>query len=232
MGLDLYSKVEPYLDFEDEVYLLHKQFMEFVMLNELDNIIDIGCGQGYFLENLKINGKTAFGTDLSVEQIKVCKAKGLDAKAIPLNEVKEKYDCATAIFDVLNYMDKNYLETFIKETNLVLNQGGYFVFDVNSHFGFDNIAQGCITIDLKDKFIAIDALFEDNKLQTDITLFNKQKSNLYSKHSDSIIQEYHSKEYLSELLEKNGFKIQEIREFNLHSDEDADKYIFICKKTN
>lgn len=232
MGLDLYSKVEPFLDFEDEVYLLHKQFMEFVIVNELDNIIDIGCGQGYFLENLRINGKTAFGTDLSVEQIKVCKAKGLDAKAIPLNEVKEKYDCATAIFDVLNYMDKNYLETFIKETNLVLNQGGYFVFDVNSHFGFDNIAQGCITIDLKDKFIAIDALFEDNKLQTDITLFNKQKSNLYSRESDSIIQEYHSKEYLSKLLENNGFKIQEIREFNLHSEDDADKYIFICKKIN
>ena len=230
MGLELYSKVEPYLDFEDEVYLLHKQFMEFVMVNELDNIIDIGCGQGYFLDNLRINGKKAFGTDLSVEQIKVCKAKGLDAKAIALNEVKDKYDCATAIFDVLNYMDKEYLKTFVKEANLVLNQGGYFIFDVNSHFGFDNIAQGCITIDLKDKFIAIDANFDDNKLQTDITLFSKQKNKLFSKETDSIIQEYHSKEFLSELLESNGFKIQEIREFNLHSDEDADKFIFICKK--
>lgn len=232
MGLELYSKVEPYLDFEDEVYLLHKQFMEFVMVNELDNIIDIGCGQGYFLDNLRINGKKAFGTDLSVEQIKVCKAKGLDAKAIALNEVKDKYDCATAIFDVLNYMDKEYLKTFIQEANLVLNQGGYFIFDVNSHFGFDNIAQGCITIDLKDKFIAIDANFDDNKLQTDITLFSKQKNKLFSKESDLIIQEYHSKEFLKELLESNGFKIQEIREFNLHSDEDADKFIFICKKVD
>jgi len=230
MGLDLYSKVEPYLDFEDEVYLLHKQFMEFVMVNELDNIIDIGCGQGYFLENLRINKKTAFGTDLSVEQIKVCKAKGLDAKAIPLNEVEDKYNCATAIFDVLNYMNKDYLESFIKDVNLVLNQGGYFVFDVNSYFGFDEVAQGCITIDLKDKFIAIDAVFEEDKLQTDITLFNKQKSNLYSRESDSIIQEYHSKEFLSNLLEANGFTIQEVREFNLHSDDEADKLIFICKK--
>lgn len=230
MGLDLYSKIEPHLDFEDEVYLLHKQFMEFVMVNELDNIIDIGCGQGYFLDNLRINGKTAFGTDLSVEQIKVCKAKGLDAKAIALNEVEGKYDCATAIFDVLNYMDKNYLESFIKDVNLVLNQGAYFVFDVNSYFGFDEIAQGCITIDLKDKFIAIDAVFEDEKLQTDLTLFKKEKSNLYSRESDSIIQEYHSKEFLSNLLETNGFTITEVREFNLHSDDEADKLIFICKK--
>lgn len=232
MGLELYSKVEPHLDFEDEVYLLHREFMTFVMMNELDNIIDIGCGQGYFLDNLKINKKTAFGIDLSVEQIKVCKAKNLDADVIPLSKVKNKYDCATAIFDVLNYIPKNALSTFIKETSLVLNQGGYFVFDVNSLFGFENIAQGCITIDLKDKFIAIDANFDDNKLQTDITLFSKQKNKLFSKESDSIVQEYHSKEFLRELLESNGFKIQEIKEINLHSDEDADKLIFICKKTN
>jgi len=232
MGLELYSKVEPFLDFEDEVYTLHKEFMTFVMMNELDNIIDIGCGQGYFLDNLKINKKTAFGIDLSVEQIKVCESKDLNAKAIPLGNVQEKYDCATAIFDVLNYIPSNHLEDFINETNLVLNQGGYFVFDVNSHFGFDNIAQGCITIDLEDRFIGIDAIFEDEKLQTDITLFEKNENGLFTKESDSIVQQYHSKEFLSNLLEKNGFKIEEIRDFNLHSDEDADKLIFICKKTN
>lgn len=231
MGLDLYSKIEEHLDFEDEVYALHREFMEFVMVNELDNIIDIGCGQGYFLDNLKINGKKAFGTDLSVEQIKVCKAKGLDAKAIPLDEVEEKYNCATAIFDVLNYMNKEYLETFIKDVNKVLNPNAYFIFDVNSYFGFDEIAPGCITIDLKDKFISIDANFEDNKLQTDITLFTKQKSNLFSKQSDSIIQEYHSKEELTKLLENNGFTIKEIREFNLHADDQADKLIFVCEKS-
>lgn len=232
MGLELYSKVEPYLDFEDEVYVLHKQFMEFVMVKELDNIIDIGCGQGYFLDNLQINKKTAFGIDLSVEQIKVCEAKNLNAQAIPLCDVREKYDCATAIFDVLNYISHEHLETFIKETSLVLNQGGYFVFDVNSHFGFEYIAQGCITIDLEDRFIGIDAVFENEKLQTNITLFEKNENNSYTKASDSIIQQYHSKEFLTKLLKKCNFEIQEIREFNLHSDEDADKLIFICKKTN
>ena len=232
MGLDLYAKVEPYLDFEEEVYTLHKEFLRFIMVNELDNIIDIGCGQGYFLDNLKINKKTAFGIDLSVEQIKVCEAKNLNAQAIALSEVEEKFDCATAIFDVLNYISSEDLEQFIEETNLVLNQGGYFVFDVNSHFGFEYIAQGCITIDLEDKFIGIDAVFENEKLQTDLTLFEKNKDNLYTKTSDSIIQQYHSKEFLTKLLKKCNFEIQEIKEFNLHSDEDADKLIFICKKTN
>ena len=231
MGLDLYAKVEPYLDFEEEVYTLHKEFLRFIMVNELDNIIDIGCGQGYFLENLKINKKKYFGIDLSVEQIKVCQEKNLNAKAIALEDVKEKFDCATAIFDVLNYIPKEDLKAFINQTNIVLNQGAYFIFDVNSYFGFDEVAQGCISIDLKDKFISIDANFEDNKLQTDITLFEMQENGLFSKESDSIIQEYHSKEFLTKLLKECNFEIQEIKEFNLHTDSNADKLIFICKKT-
>ncbi len=230
MGLDLYAKVEPYLDFEEEVYTLHKEFLRFVMVNELDNIIDIGCGQGYFLENLKVNKKKYFGIDLSVDQIKVCKEKNLNAQAIALKDVKEKFDCATAIFDVLNYIPKIDLKQFIKETSFVLNEGAYFIFDVNSLFGFEEVAQGCITIDVEDKFIAIDANFENNKLQTDITLFEKQENGMFSKEQDSIIQEYHSKEFLTKLLNECNFEIQEIKEFNLHTDEHADKLIFICKK--
>lgn len=230
MGLDLYAKVEPYLDFEEEVYTLHKEFLRFVMVNDLDNIIDIGCGQGYFLENLKVNKKKYFGIDLSVEQIKVCQEKALNAKAIDLKDVKEKFDCATAIFDVLNYIPKNELKIFLEQTYEILNQNAYFIFDVNSYFGFDEVAQGTITIDVEDKFIAIDANFENNKLQTDITLFEKQENGLFSKEQDSIIQEYHSKEFLTKILEEIGFKLIEIKEFNLHTDEIADKLIFICKK--
>ncbi|MCG3675440.1 class I SAM-dependent DNA methyltransferase [Aliarcobacter butzleri] len=230
MGLDLYAKVEPYLDFEEEVYTLHKEFLRFVMVNDLDNIIDIGCGQGYFLENLKVNKKKYFGIDLSVEQIKVCQEKNLNAKAIDLKDVKEKFDCATAIFDVLNYIPKNELKIFLEQTYEILNQNAYFIFDVNSYFGFDEVAQGTITIDVEDKFIAIDANFENNKLQTDITLFEKQENGLFSKEQDSIIQEYHSKEFLTKILEEVGFKQIEIKEFNLHTDEIADKLIFICKK--
>ena len=230
MGLDLYARVEPFLSFEEEIYTLHKEFLKFIMVNDLDNIIDIGCGQGYFLENLMINKKTAFGIDLSAEQIKACDERNLNAKVMDLADVQEKFDCATAIFDVLNYIPKEDLKTFLTQVNVVLNQGAYFIFDVNSLFGFEEVAQGCITIDLEDKFIAIDANFEDNKLQTDITLFTKEDNGLFSKESDSIIQEYHTKEFLQKLLKECNFEIQEIKKFNLHTDEHADKLIFICKK--
>eukprot|EP01029_Cantina_marsupialis_P007046 TRINITY_DN17781_c1_g1_i1.p2 TRINITY_DN17781_c1_g1~~TRINITY_DN17781_c1_g1_i1.p2 ORF type:complete len:171 (+),score=35.96 TRINITY_DN17781_c1_g1_i1:1344-1856(+) len=164
MGLDLYSKIEPYLDFQEEVYELHKEFLAHVMTKELDNILDIGCGQGYFIENLNLNKKTSFGIDLSEQQIEFCKQKGLENVAsMPLEEVENKYDCATAIFDVINYIPQNQLEKFFQDTNKVLNENGYFIFDVNTYFGFDEVAQGCITLDRDDKFITIDAIFEDNE---------------------------------------------------------------------
>lgn len=233
MGLDLYAKIEPFLNFDEEVYNLHNEFMAQVMEKELDNILDIGCGQGYFLENLTLNKKTSFGIDLSLAQIEACKQRGIEnVSCIALENMNEKYDCATAIFDVINYIQRNELKKFFLDTNKVLNENAYFIFDVNSHFGFDVVAQGAITIDVEDKFIAIDAVFEDRKLLTDLTLFSKDENGKYQKEKDRITQFYHDKKTLKELLKKAGFEIEEIKEFNLHDFDEADKLIYICKKSN
>lgn len=231
MGLDLYAKIEPFLDFDEEVYNLHKEFMALVMEKELDNILDIGCGQGYFLENLSLNNKTAFGIDLSQAQIDACKQRGIEnVTCTALEYISKKYDCATAIFDVLNYIPRKELKKFLCNTNDILNDNGYFIFDVNSHFGFDEVAQGAITIDVDDKFIGIDAVFEERKLLTQITLFSKDKNGKYEKEKDTITQYYHDIKTFKELLKKAGFEIESIIEFNLHGFDEADKLIYVCKK--
>ena len=230
MGLELYAKVEQYLDFQEEVKELHSVFLGLIFDKGLDDIIDIGCGQGAFMMHLLANGVNAYGIDLSVEQIKVCQAYNLNADAISLDKVDEKFNCATAIFDVINYIPKNELEQFFKDASNVLNKDGYFIFDVNSLFGFEEVAQGSLTIDLDDKFIAIDANFEEEKLNTDITLFSQEKNGLYKKEQDRVNQYYHEVKNLKILLEKASFKIEDIINFNLHTDEQADKLIFICKK--
>lgn len=231
MGLNLYSKIEPYLDFQDEVYNLHNEFMSIVFDNELDNILDVGCGQGFFIESLNLNQKNAYGIDLSSEQIDACKQRGVENVAcIDLKDVKEKYDCATAIFDVINYIPKDSLKEFFENVYKALNDKGYFIFDVNTLYGFEEIAQGCITMDLDDKFIAIDAIYEDEKLVTDLTLFTKLEDGNFKKENDFITQYYHSKDRLKKMLKKIGFEVESLRDFNLHSDERADKQIYICTK--
>ncbi|RXJ88514.1 methyltransferase [Arcobacter sp. CECT 8983] len=231
MGLNLYSKIEPFLDFYDEVYTLHNEFMSIVFNKDLDNVLDVGCGQGFFVESLNLNQKKAFGIDLSSEQIEACYHRGVENVAcIDLKDVKEKYDCVTAIFDVINYIQKDGLKEFFENVYNSLNDNGYFIFDVNTLYGFEDIAQGCITMDFDDKFIAIDAIYEDEKLITDLTLFIKEEDESFKKEKDFITQYYHSKDRLKKMLKKAGFKVEELRDFSLHSDEKADKQIYICKK--
>ncbi|MCP4970965.1 MAG: class I SAM-dependent methyltransferase, partial [Arcobacter sp.] len=154
MGLELYAKIEEYLNFEDEVKELHKAFLTIIFEKGLDDIIDIGCGQGAFMMHLMANKVKTYGIDLSSEQIKICQNHNLNADFLPLSEVNEKFNCATAIFDVINYIKEEDLKKFFIDAFKILNKDGYFIFDINTFFGFDEVAQGSLNINLKDKFIA------------------------------------------------------------------------------
>ena len=230
-ALDLYATIEEYLDFEDEVHHLYKTIGHTVLSKEPKTLIDIGCGQGEFCHIMGLNGIKTFGVDLSAKQIDIAVSKGTNAQCIDIKDVKETFDCATATFDVINYIPKNYIKEFITDCYNVINIDGHFIFDINSLYGFDNIAQGTLNIDLRDKFIAIDANFEDEILYTDITLFNKEdKEDKYIKITGTIEQYCYEKNELSSLLEEVGFEIENIINFNLHSSEEHDKYIYVCKK--
>lgn len=229
-NLDLYAKIEPYLDLEEPTYTLHKEFMRFIMENSLDNILDIGCGRGYFLENLRINGLNYLGIDNSLEQINVCKEKELKSENSEIKKLNQKFNCAVAIFDVVNFVEKKNLEGFIKDIYSILSDDGYFLFDINTLFAFENIAQGSINIDAKDSFIAINSDFIDSKLITNFYLFEKQKDGNFVKNSGLIIQEYYKINSLEKILKNVGFEVVEKRNLFLYSNSKSDKVMFICKK--
>jgi cyclopropane fatty-acyl-phospholipid synthase-like methyltransferase len=229
-ALNLYSLVEQDLDLKEEISKLYNTYALFIdQINPL-SFIDIGCGQGDFLLQIKHDDMKIFGVDLSSEQIQICQEKNIPSACIDISDIKQKYDCATAVFDVLNYIHKNKLKNFIQFVYDILNDNSYFIFDVNTIFGFQEVAQGSLNINKKNKYIGIDAYFEDKKLLTNITLFQKNTNNLYTKDEESIIQYYHSKEYLQNLLRKIGFDIKNILDFKLYDENNADKYIFFCRK--
>ena len=228
-ALDLYAQIEQYLEFEDEVEALHNTFKDIIDELNPTSLIDIGCGQGAFLENFTSSDINTLGIDLSSSQIEICTAKNINAKCIDLCKIDEKYDCATAIFDVINYIPKKNIRKFFECTSKALNQNGYFIFDVNTLYGFEEVAQGTLNINLEDKFIAIDALYENKILETNITLFSKDNE-LYKKENGSIQQFFHTKEFLTKELKLCGFDVESVLEFKLHDVEQFDKQIFITKK--
>ena len=229
-GLDLYAKVEEYLDFSEEVRQLHKYFLIELLEKDINSCLDIGCGQGELLEIFALNGISGIGIDLSKKQIEFAKLRGVDARCIDWCNIDEKFPCATATFDVINYIPNNELTKFLTCAYNALEDNGYFIFDINSSFGFEEVAVGTLSIDNDDNFINIDANFEENILITDITLFTKKKNDTYKKEQSFIKQYFYSEEYLNNMLKEIGFTIEKVDQFNLHSDEEADKLIFTCIK--
>lgn len=227
--LDLYASIEEYLGFEQEIERLYKAIALKAIQTSPKTLIDIGCGQGEFCRIMEANEIKTLGVDLSMKQVQIAKSKGINAQSTDIKDIKEKFDCATAVFDVVNYLPKDYIGSFFTYVYDLLNEGGYFIFDVNTHYGFDSVAQGTLNIDLQDKFIAIDAVFEDDTLFTDITLFSKS-GKLFKKDNGTIKQYYYSDGQLKDIAKSSGFDVVSIEGFELHSDEDFDKNIIVLSK--
>ena len=222
--LDLYAKIEPYLNFT-EIDKLYQKYYQIIHSLDKKSIIDIGCGNGKFLQNLNIEEK--FGIDLSNAQVKKTLSLGIKAKAIDICKINQSFDIATAVFDVINYIPEKKLKSFFQCVYDRLNKNGNFIFDINSLYGFENIADGAITIDKDHLFIAIDAVYKNKQLKTKITCFEKQQQ-CYIKQSNQITQYYHKLSFLKNILQKIGFSVKTKKIF-LYGNI-ADKYLFICYK--
>jgi O-antigen chain-terminating methyltransferase len=48
------------------------------IFNGMDNVLDIGCGSGYFLEMLKARGISSYGIDIDDDYVEFCRKSGLN----------------------------------------------------------------------------------------------------------------------------------------------------------
>lgn len=101
------------------------------------NILDLGCGNGYFCRLYKTLGATrVVGLDISEKQIRLAKNEELQ-KPLGINyhvmditdhlQFNHEFDIVTAIF-VLNYIEnKNDLRKIAENVSKALTQGGKFL---------------------------------------------------------------------------------------------------------
>ncbi len=225
-GLELYAKIEDMLDFADAIRKLYDAFYKELKEFSVSSVVDIGCGSGTFGLGLVRDGYSVLGVDISAKMVENASNAGLNAKHIDVCDLDEKFDAATAVFDVLNYMNKDELEKFFACVRNALNDSGYFLADINSYYGFDEVAQGVISMEKDDRYAVVEAGFDEEILTTTINLFSKQENGLYEREEGEIIQYYHDKKSIEKL---SGMKVVRIIKIGLYGDE-ADKYLYIFKK--
>ncbi len=222
-NLDLYAKAEHLLGIEEATEALYDLYRSELDEKDVKTLLDVGCGRGGFMQRMISDGVKCKGVDLSQIMVDECLAQGLDAECIDARNVDGKYDAIVSIFDVLNFMDKETLVSFLNAIAEKLNDDGIFIADINTLYGFSDVAEGTMSKDTEDEFLSVDAMFENDELHTKFTLFEKKVDGLYKKYQDTIVQHFHKIKVFQKLT---GLKLVEKQTFSLYDTEDKTLLIF------
>jgi len=128
--------VELFRGSEDLIKQRHTFYIKF--LKNRNNILDIGCGRGEFIELLKKNGVDGIGIDIDKEIVRYCQKKHL--KAIHADFQKylikqpDNYFGGISALQVIEHLSFNELISFFKLCFRKLSVGGILITEtVNPH---------------------------------------------------------------------------------------------------
>ena len=222
-NLDLYAKAEHLLGIEEATEALYNLYRSELDELNVKTLLDVGCGRGGFMNRMISDGVTCKGVDLSSVMVDECLNQGLDAECIDVSHVDGKYDAIVSIFDVLNFLNKEELIKFLDAVSQRLNDDGIFIADINTRYGFSDVAEGTMSNDTDDEFLSVDAQFENDELHTKFTLFLKNENTKFTKYQDTIIQYFHKIKTFQKL---DSLKLVDKQTFSLYDTEDKTLLIF------
>jgi predicted TPR repeat methyltransferase len=227
-ALDLYAKVEDLLGVKEAAPSLYAHYLLFLNTLDVETLLDVGCGSGDFLVQMQqaLDIPQVKGIDLSLVMVSKTQKQGIDAECIDLCNLEGKYDVITAVFDMLNYLTKEELTIFLVCVKEHLNVGGVFLCDLNTLYGFENVAVGSFIVDDEEHFLTVDSDFEEGEYISEFTLFEKENS-LYRKSQETIKQYYYS---VDELVKNSGLECIVSDEVNLYHLDEADKRFVVLRK--
>lgn len=112
-----------------------KEYIDPIQLPLDASIHDLGCGPGYFLDEMKSRGYTnTMGVTLSPDDIKLCEGKGHKTKQLDLSFLPESEGYRDESVDLIFLRHALEHSPFpiisLMEYNRVLKQGGYLYIEV------------------------------------------------------------------------------------------------------
>lgn len=179
------------------------------------NVLDVGCGQGFFSHNISSSGATVTGIDISPELIKLANTGGGDwekgketfivcsAESFSNQIGKDKFDVAISVLSIQNM--ENVSKVFLN-INDSLKKGGKFIIVLNhpcfripkhSSWGFDESPSRA--------YRRIDRYLSESV--EEITM------NPSIKNSEKTVSFHRPLQVYSKLLFNNGFTIARMEEW-------------------
>lgn len=138
---ELYTK-GPYHFSERHVKYLPKVFSRFRIRPK--KLLDLCCGDGRFAIAMARKGIDVTGVDASPHMLKYARQRARKARVNVQFDVQKmqhlnthmRFDLVTCWFDSINYLlTKSDLDRTFRNVNRALDNGGVFIFDVNTIYG-------------------------------------------------------------------------------------------------
>lgn len=202
-----------------------------------ETVLDLACGTGSMSRYLTDLGYEVIGMDLSDEMLIEAASKGIADATFLKGDITSfklpyKIDCCVCSLDSINHLkDIEEVKKCFECVYSCLNNGGVFVFDVNTIYKHKEIlGDNTFVFDEDDFFLSWDNEYiGDNtvRILLDFFVFNGRNYDRYS-------EEFNEKAYsVDELINAVGnFEILGIYDDMTLSEPKADseRLYFVCKK--
>lgn len=179
-------------------------------------VLDLGCGTGSMTEMLASSGYDMIGVDNAEEMLEIAMEKKVESGhdiLYLLQDMREfeLYGTVRAVIsacDSVNYItdDEDLTEVF-RLVNNYLDPEGLFVFDFNTEYKYrELLGEQTIAEDREECSFIWDNYYdeEDQINEYELTLFIREKDDLYRKYQEQHFQKAYTLDTMKRLIEESG----------------------------
>lgn len=182
-------------------------------------VLDLGCGTGKMTRLLEKAGYDMVGIDYSEDMLGIAREQQFeDADSSILYLLQDMREleldgtvrAVVSICDSMNYiLEDEELEQVFRSVNRYLDPKGMFLFDLNTLYKYrDMLGETTISENREEGSFIWDNYFDEEEMvnEYDLTLFIREKGDLYRKYEETHFQRAYTLERVKELLEKAGME--------------------------
>ncbi len=236
---DLFMDNVPYEEWCEYIKSLLKEYKI-----EDGLVLDLGCGTGKLTRLLEDAGYDMIGIDYSGEMLEIAREHQEEGSNILylLQDMREfelygTVRAVVSVCDSMNYIteEEDLLQVF-RLVNNYLDPKGLFIFDLNTVYKYKELlGETTISENREEGSFIWDNYYEEEEQinEYDLTLFIKEKDNLYRKYEETHFQKAYTLEKVKELLEKAGMEfVAAYDAFTRDAVKEDSERIYVIAKEN
>lgn len=214
-GYDILNSETDYSAWADYIEAVFRKYG-----NNIESVLDLGCGTGAMTFELHGRGYDMTGVDLSIDMLSVARDECYDREIENILwllqdmrsfELYGTVNAAVCCLDGINHLTgKGDIDKCFRTVHNYLDPDGLFLFDVNTPYKFENF-YGNNDYVLEDEGVTVCWQNEYNKEKGicafNLSVFEELENGLWQRSDETIKEKCYGKEEIFTSLEKAGFEI-------------------------